>query len=126
MGNCCYNKNYFEFEIVQCQNISDINKLLEDKIKYLSIEKENNNISYNNESDRSNKNILNKNINDTENIIKEYERMINLLNKYEKKIRSIPKIKHIIDNINKYEKQKDYASIKFIIDGFENYCISHY
>ena len=25
MGNYCYNKNYFEFEIVQCQNISDIN-----------------------------------------------------------------------------------------------------
>ncbi len=126
MGNCCYNKNYFEFEIVQCQNISDINKLLEDKIKYLSIEKENNNISYNNESNRSNKNILNKNINDTENIIKEYERMINLLNQYEKKIKSMTKIQNLIDNIIKYEKQKDYESMKFIIDGFENYCISHY
>ena len=126
MGNCCYNKNYFEFEIVKCQNISDIKKLIEDKIKYLIKEKENYNISYNNESDRSNKNILNKNINDIENIIKEYERMINLLNQYGKNINSIPKIKNLIDNISKHEKQKDYASMKFIIDGFENYCISHY
>ncbi len=52
--------------------------------------------------------------------------MINLLNQYEKKIKSMTKIQNLIDNIIKYEKQKDYESMKFIIDGFENYCISHY
>ena len=65
MGNCCRNQNYLEPEIEQCQNIQEINQLLEEKKKDLIKEKEIYNNKYSsltNESERSEQlNFINKN-----------------------------------------------------------------
>ena len=46
--------------------------------------------------------------------------------KYEKKIKNLFKIKKLVNNICNFGQEKDYASMKYIIDDIENYCITHY
>ena len=125
MGNCCRNKNYIEPEIEKCQNINDLQNVVE--IKKNSLIKERENYQINNfESERSDKLFLD-NINTSINkSVEQYDRLVNLLMKYEKKIKNMFKIKKLVNNICNFGKEKDYASMKYIIDDIENYCITHY
>lgn len=125
MGNCCRNKNYIEPEIEKCQNINDLQNVVE--IKKNSLIKERENYQINNfESERSDKLFLD-NINTAINkSIEQFDRLVNLLMKYEKKIKNLFKIKKLVNNICNFGQEKDYASMKYIIDDIENYCITHY
>ena len=125
MGNCCRNKNYIEPEIEKCQNINDLQNVVE--IKKNSLIKERENYQINNfESERSDKLFLD-NINTAINKrIEQFDRLVNLLMKYEKKIKNLFKIKKLVNNICNFGQEKDYASMKYIIDDIENYCITHY
>ena len=125
MGNCCRNKNYIEPEIEKCQNINDLQNVVE--IKKNSLIKEGENYQINNfESERSDKLFLD-NINTAINkSIEQFDRLVNLLMKYEKKIKNLFKIKKLVNNICNFGQEKDYASMKYIIDDIENYCITHY
>ena len=125
MGNCCRNKNYIEPEIEKCQNINDLQNVVE--IKKNSLIKERENYQINNfESERSDKLFLD-NINTAINkSIEQFDRLVNLLIKYEKKIKNLFKIKKLVNNICNFGQEKDYASMKYIIDDIENYCITHY
>ena len=125
MGNCCRNKNYIEPEIEKCQNINDLQNVVE--IKKNSLIKERENYQINNfESERSDKLFLD-NINTAINkSIEQFDRLVNLLMKYEKKIKNMFKIKKLVNNICNFGQEKDYASMKYIIDDIENYCITHY
>ena len=125
MGNCCRNKNYLEPEIEKCQNINDLQNVVE--IKKNSLIKERENYQINNfESERSDKLFLD-NINTAINkSIEQFDRLVNLLMKYEKKIKNLFKIKKLVNNICNFGQEKDYASMKYIIDDIENYCITHY
>ena len=125
MGNCCRNKNYIEPEIEKCQNINDLQNVVE--IKKNSLIKERENYQINNfESERSDKLFLD-NINTSINkSVEQYDRLVNLLMKYEKKIKNMFKIKKLVNNICNFGQEKDYASMKYIIDDIENYCITHY
>ena len=125
MGNCCRNKNYIEPEIEKCQNINDLQNVVE--IKKNSLIKERENYQINNfESERSDKLFLD-NINTSINkSVEQYDRLVNLLMKYEKKIKNLFKIKKLVNNICNFGQEKDYASMKYIIDDIENYCITHY
>ena len=125
MGNCCRNKNYIEPEIEKCQNINDLQNVVE--IKKNSLIKERENYQINNfESERSDKLFLD-NINTSINkSLEQYDRLANLLMKYEKKIKNLFKIKKLVNNICNFGQEKDYASMKYIIDDIENYCITHY
>ena len=125
MGNCCRNKNYIEPEIEKCQNINDLQNVVE--IKKNSLIKERENYQINNfESERSDKLFLD-NINTSNNkSLEQYDRLANLLMKYEKKIKNMFKLKKLVNNICNFGQEKDYASMKYIIDDIENYCITHY
>ena len=125
MGNCCRNKNYIEPEIEKCQNINDLQNVVE--IKKNSLIKERENYQINNfESERSDKLFLD-NINTSINkSVEQYDRLVNLLMKYENKIKNMFKIKKLVNNICNFGQEKDYASMKYIIDDIENYCITHY
>ena len=98
MGNCCRNKNYIEPEIEKCQNINDLQNVVE--IKKNSLIKERENYQINNfESERSDKLFLD-NINTAINkSIEQFDRLVNLLMKYEKKIKNLFKIKKLVNNI---------------------------
>ena len=125
MGNCCRNKNYIEPEIEKCQNINDLQNVVENKKNSLIKERENYQIN-NFESERSDKLFLD-NINTSINkSVEQYDRLVNLLMKYEKKIKNMFKIKKLVNNICNFGQEKDYASMKYIIDDIENYCITHY
>jgi hypothetical protein len=125
MGNCCRNKNYIEPEIEKCQNINDLKNVVENKKNSLIKERENYQIN-NFESERSDKLFLD-NINTSINkSVEQYDRLVNLLMKYEKKIKNMFKIKKLVNNICNFGQEKDYASMKYIIDDIENYCITHY
>ena len=125
MGNCCRNKNYIEPEIEKCQNINDLQNVVENKKNSLIKERENYQIN-NFESERSDKLFLD-NINTAINkSIEQFDRLVNLLMKYEKKIKNLFKIKKLVNNICNFGQEKDYASMKYIIDDIENYCITHY
>lgn len=125
MGNCCRNKNYIEPEIEKCQNINDLKNVVENKKNSLIKERENYQIN-NFESERSDKLFLD-NINTAINkSIEQFDRLVNLLMKYEKKIKNLFKIKKLVNNICNFGQEKDYASMKYIIDDIENYCITHY
>lgn len=130
MGNCCRNQNYLEPEIEQCNNIQEIKQLLEEKKKDLIKEKEIYNNKYSSldkdETERSEQlNFNNKNTSFNKSL-EEYDRLINLFMKYENKIKNIFKVKKLVNNIYTFAKKTDYASMKYIIDDIENYCISHY
>ena len=125
MGNCCRNKNYIEPEIEKCQNINDLKNVVENKKNSLIKERENYQIN-NFESERSDKLFLD-NINTSINkSVEQYDRLVILLMKYEKKIKNMFKIKKLVNNICNFGQEKDYASMKYIIDDIENYCITHY
>jgi hypothetical protein len=125
MGNCCRNKNYIEPEIEKCQNINDLQNVVENKKNSLIKERENYQIN-NFESERSDKLFLD-NINTSINkSLEQYDRLANLLMKYETKIKNMFKLKKLVNNICNFGQEKDYASMKYIIDDIENYCITHY
>ena len=128
MGNCCRNKNYIEPEIEKCQNINDLKNVVENKKNSLIKERENYQIN-NFESERSDKLFLdniNTSITSINKSVEQYDRLVNLLMKYEKKIKNMFKIKKLVNNICNFGQEKDYASMKYIIDDIENYCITHY
>ena len=119
MGICCGN-NYIDPEIEECQNINDLKILLEGREIPLTKEKENYDNNLNN-------NIIdvNRKLDEVNNVLKEYQRIIDLLVKYERKI-NVVKVKKFIYSICNFANEKDYASMKYIIDKLEEYCISHY
>ena len=125
MGNCCRNKNYIEPEIEKCQNINDLQNVVE--IKKNSLIKERENYQINNFKNEKSDKLFLDNINTAINkSIEQFDRLVNLLMKYEKKIKNLFKIKKLVNNICNFGQEKDYASMKYIIDDIENYCITHY
>ena len=122
MGNCCRNKNYIEPEIEKCQNINDLKNVVENKKNSLIKERENYQIN-NFESERSDKLFLD-NINTSINkSVEQYDRLVNLLMKYEKKIKNMFKIKKLVNNICNFGQEKDYASMKYIIELYYSLLI---
>ena len=124
MGNCCGN-NYIDPEIEECENVNDLKQILEDKKIPLIKEKENYGILLNNNNIENNNFEINEKNNEIKNVLEQYERIIDLLVKYEKKI-NVNKIKKLIHSICNFGNEKDFGSMKFIIDRIENYCVSHY
>ena len=126
MGNCCVS-NYIDPEIEECENVNELKQILEDKKIPLIKDKENFDILLNNnkENIENNNFEINEKNNEIQKVLEEYQRIINLLVKYEKKINVI-KIKKLIHSICVFGNEKDFASMKFIIDKIENYCVSHY
>ena len=124
MGNCCFS-NYVDPEIEECENVNDLKQILQDKTIPLIKEKENYESLLNYNNIENNTFEINEKNNEIKNVLEQYQRIIDLLVKYEKKI-NVNKIKKLINSICNFGNEKDFGSMKFIIDRIENYCASHY
>ena len=120
-------------EIEECKSIDEIINLIEQRMQGFVKEKENIDIYLQDPTSQPKGNIsiyatkeeLEEIRNTSSKIEEEFTRAIQLLNKYKNKIPLDKGINNMKD-LSASANERDFISMKYLMDEFTNYCKSHY
>ena len=120
-------------EIEECKSIDDLINIIETRMQSYVKEKENIDIYLQDPTSQPIGNIsiyatkeeLEEIRNTSSKIEEEFTRAIQLLNKYKKKI-PLDKAIDCMKDLSGSANERDFISMKYLMDEFTNYCKSHY
>ena len=120
-------------EMEECKSIDEIIHLIESRMQDYVKEKENIDIYLQDPTSQPKGNIsiyatkeeLEEIRNTSSKIEEEFTRAIQLLNKYKKKI-PLDKAIDCMKDLSGSANERDFISMKYLMDEFTNYCKSHY
>ena len=120
-------------EIEECKSIDDLINIIETRMQSYVKEKENIDIYLQDPTSQPKGNIsiyatkeeLEEIRNTSSKIEEEFTRAIQLLNKYKKKI-PLDKAIDCMKDLSGSANERDFISMKYLMDEFTNYCKSHY
>lgn len=120
-------------EMEECKSIDEIIHLIESRMQGYVKEKENIDIYLQDPTSQPKGNIsiyatkeeLEEIRNTSSKIEEEFTRAIQLLNKYKKKI-PLDKAIDCMKDLSGSANERDFISMKYLMDEFTNYCKSHY